>query len=118
MLVELNFTNDSTEQISDRRTLYLSIDDNHGLNSVRRPLPNFDFSKLKPGDPQTFSTHLLIGAFRPGLYTISLWIPDTNPSLKFSPAHNFLLSNVGVADPVTGLNSLAHFTVDASKPRK
>jgi hypothetical protein len=111
MLVELTFTNDSSEPISARPTVYLAIDDDQARNYVRRPLPNVDFLKLRPGERQTFSDHLLIGSFRPIRYTIHLWIPDPDPSLKFNPEHDFLLSSVGVGDPVGGLNVLAQFTV-------
>jgi len=57
-------------------------------------------------------------AFRRGTYTIHLWIPSSEPSLKFNPAHNLLLNNIGVADSVTGLNTLATFTVNASSGHK
>lgn len=111
MLVELTFTNDSPKQISEHRTVYLAIDGDDGRNYVRRPLPSVDFSILKPGKPQTSSDRLRIGAFRSGQYAIHLWIPDPDPSLKFNAAHNLLLSNVGVGDLTTGLNTLAQFTV-------
>jgi hypothetical protein len=111
MLVELTFTNESAGLISTGHTLYLAIDDDQGRNYVRRPLPDFDFSKLKPGEPRTFSDHLLIGSFLATRYTIHLWIPDPDPSLKFNSEHNFLLSSAGVADVASGLNVLAQFTV-------
>ncbi len=111
MRVDLTFTNGGTTRISDAHTPYLVIDDEAGLNHVRRVLQQVDFRKIAPGQQLTFSNHLLIGSFRPGHYTIYLWIPDPDPSLKFSSAHNFLLSSVGVANPHTGLNTLAGFTV-------
>jgi hypothetical protein len=111
MVVELVFANEGTTRMSDARTVYLAIDDDTGQNHVRRILPQIDFHKLAPGEQLTFSERLLIPAFRPGHYTIELWIPDPDPLLKFNPAHNFLISNVGVADPATGLNKLATFTV-------
>ena len=111
MHVDLTFTNGGTMRISDVRTPYLVIDDDAGQNHVRRVLQEVDFRKIAPGRQLTFSNQLLIGSFRPGHYTIFLWIPDPDPSLKFSTAHNFLLSSVGVADPQTGLNTLASFTV-------
>jgi hypothetical protein len=117
MLVELTFKNESRVPISTHRTVYLAIDDDQGRNYVRRPLPNVDFSKLKTGELQTFSDHLLIGSFRPTRYTIHLWIPDPDPSLKFNAEHNFLLSSVGVADATSGLNVLAQFTVASWKRR-
>ena len=117
MLVELTFTNESEGPISAHRTLYLAIDDDQGRNYVRRALPNADFAKLKPGEPQVFSDHLRIGFFPPKQYTIHLWIPDPDTSLKFKADHNLLLSSVGVADPVSGLNVLAQFTVNSWKPR-
>jgi hypothetical protein len=118
MVAELTFTNESPGPMSARRPVYLAIDDDQGRNYVRRPLPNVDFSKLKPGEPRTFSDHLLIGAFRPMRYTVHLWIPDPDPSLKFNAEHNFLLSSVGVSDTVGGLNVLAQFTVEGWAERK
>ncbi len=118
MLVELTFTNDSTRQISEHRTIYLAVDGEDGRNYVRRPLPSADFSILRPGEPHTSSDELRIGAFQAGRYAIHLWIPDPDPSLKFNAAHNLLLSNVGVGDPATGLNTLAQFTVGPWKRHK
>jgi hypothetical protein len=116
MLVELTFTNDSTKLISEHRTVYLAVDGEDGRNYVRRPLPSVDLSALKPGESQTSSEHLRIAGFRGGArYVIHLWIPDPDPSLKFNATHNLLLSNVGVGDPATGLNTLAQFTVDPWK---
>jgi hypothetical protein len=111
MHLDLTLTNESMTRLSDSRTPYLVIDDDAGQNHVRRLLPQVDFRKIAPGQRLTFSNWLLVGAFRPGHYTIYLWIPDADPSLKFSAAHNFLLSSVGVANPQTGLNTLAGFTV-------
>lgn len=118
MLVELTFTNESSQPISSHRTAYLAIDDDQNRNYVRRPLSTVDFSKLRPGEPQTSSDHLLIGAFPPTRYTIHLWIPDPDPSLKFNSEHNFLLSSVGVADTASGLNVLAQFTVVGWRQRR
>lgn len=118
MLVNLTFTNDSSRQISERRTVYLAIDGEDDRNYVRRPLPSVDFSTLAPGESRTYSDHLHIGAFPAGRYTIHLWIPDPDPSFKFNAAHSLLLSNVGVGDPATGLNTLAQFTVAPWKQHK
>jgi hypothetical protein len=109
MLVELTFTNGSTVPIT--RTVYLAIDDDAGRNYMRRPLPQVDFRKIAPGEQLKFSDRLLAPALRPGHYTIQLWIPNPDPSLKFDPLHNFLLSNAGMANPATGLNKLAVLAV-------
>jgi hypothetical protein len=111
MLAELTFTSMDSTPISDARTIYLAIDDDARNNYVRRALPSVDFRKLSPRKPVTFSEQLRVAAFPPGRYTIELWIPDPQASLKFIPAHNFLLTSMGVADPPTGLNILAKFTV-------
>jgi hypothetical protein len=111
MRVNLTFTNGGTTRISRAHTAYLVIDDDAGVNHVRRVLQQVDFRKIAPGQRLAFSEWLLISSFRPGHYTIYLWIPDPDPSLKFIAAHNLLLSSVGVADPQTGLNTLASFTV-------
>jgi len=111
MRVDMTFTNGGTTRISHMYTSYLVIDNDAGQNHVRRVLQQVDFRKIASGERVTFSDRLLIGSFRPGHYTISLWIPNPDASLKFSAAHNFLLSSVGVADPKTGLNKLASFTV-------
>jgi hypothetical protein len=119
MRVELSFTNDSGGKISDQRTVYLAIDDDKGENHMRRSLPHVDFTKLESGKPAQFQETLLAPAFAPGTYIVSLWIPSSDPSLKFDPANNFLLSSADMADPVTGLNRIAKFTVAASaKPKR
>jgi len=115
MQVELTFTNTGSAQIADALTVYLAIDDDAANNYVRRVLPSVDFRKLTHGTPLSFSETLRIAAFPPGHYTIHLWIPDPDPALKFDPAHSFLLSSVGVANPATGLNVVAHFTVQGDK---
>jgi hypothetical protein len=81
-------------------------------------LTNVNFSKFAQGERRTFSEELLVAIFRSGHYIIHLWIPDPDPAKKFNSANAFLLSNVGVADPATGLNTLADFAVDARKPSK
>jgi len=111
MDVELTFTNDSGSKIAERRTVYLAIDGEKGENHMRRPLPHVDFTELEPGKPTKFQETLMTPAFRPGRYTVSIWIPSTEPSFKFDPTHNFLLSSKNVPDRVTGLNHIAKFTV-------
>jgi Domain of unknown function (DUF4832) len=111
MLVDLTFTNEGAGFIPGPHTVYLTIDDESGQNMVRRVLPKVDFSKLSPGVPTTFSERFLIGGFRPGHYTISLMIPNSDPSLKNNPERNILLSSEGVTGPMIGSNTIAHFNV-------
>ena len=111
MHVDLTFTNDGKNVISDEHPVYLEIDDEAGNNYVRRPLPHVDFRNLSPGVQQTFSERLLAPAFQPRRYDIWLWIPNPDPSLKFDSAHNFLLSSAGVPDSKSGLNLIATFSV-------
>ncbi len=118
MRVQLTFTNDSGSKIADQRTVYLAIDDEKGKNHMRRSLPQMDLTKLEPGKPTKFQETLLAPAFSRGQYIVSIWIPSTDPSLKFDPTHNFLLSSNGVPEPGTGLNQIANFTVTASGRRK
>jgi hypothetical protein len=114
MLIDLTLTNEGANVIPGSYAVSLAVDDEAGHNLVRRILPKVDFSKLSPGVPVTFSERLLIGGFRAGHYTISLLIPNSDPSLKDNPARNILLSNEGVADSTIGLNTIAHFTVGVS----
>jgi hypothetical protein len=118
MKIELTFTNQSAGPISDARTVFIAIDELGGKNHVRRPLPQVDMRKLAPHQTLTFSETLLSPAFPRGDYVVHLWIPSADPALKFDTAHNLLLSNVGVPDSVTGLNTLASFTVGAWPDRK
>jgi hypothetical protein len=111
MHVELTFTNESTNMISDGRQIYLAIDDDSGRNYVRRLLPHIDFRNLSPGVRKTISERLLVPALQPGHYNIQLWIPSSTTELKFDPGHNFLLSSTGVANKETGLNLIATFSV-------
>jgi hypothetical protein len=116
--LELTFTSEGEGRMFETRQAYLQIDDDRGRNYVRRVLTNVDFSKFAQGERRTFSEELLVAIFRSGHYIIHLWIPDPDPAKKFDAANAFLLSNVRVADPATGLNTLADFTVDARKPSK
>jgi hypothetical protein len=110
MRVELTFTNGTSRKIAERRTVYLSIDDQTGQNHMRRPLPHVDFATLEPGRSTIFQETLLAPAFSAGTYTVSIWIPSTDPSLKFDASHSFLLSSKGVPDWEAGLNRIAEFT--------
>jgi hypothetical protein len=112
MAVELVFTNRAKDRVANARDVYLEIDDDAGVNYMRRLLSIVDFRKLVPGEPTKFETHLLSAAFMPKHYVIYLWIPSSEPSLKFKPANNLLLSSTGVADAATGLNKVADFTVE------
>jgi hypothetical protein len=114
MRIELTFTNGTARKIADRRTVYLSIDDEKGQNHMRRPLPQVDFTKLEPGRLTKFQETLLAPAFSAGSYIVSIWIPSIDPSLKFDPTHNLLLSSKGVPDRATGLNRVAEFAVTPS----
>jgi len=118
MSIELTFKNDTGSKIADHRTVYLAVDDERGENHMRRSLPRVDFTKLEPGRLMQFQEVLLAPAFSPGPYIVSIWIPSTDPLLKFDPAHNFLLSSNGVPNPATGLNQIAKFAVAASGRRK
>jgi hypothetical protein len=118
MDIELTLTNDSGSKISERRTVYLAIDGEKGENHMRRPLPHVDFTELEPGKLTKFQETLAAPAFRPGRYTVSIWIPATDPSFKFDPMHNFLLSSKDVPDRGTGLNQIAKFTVISSGGHK
>jgi hypothetical protein len=116
MLVELEFTNEGGSRIFPAPTVYLAIDDDKGRNLVRRVLTKLDLSKIRPGERLAFSDRLLVGAFPAGRYAISLSIPNSDSSLKDNPANNILFSSAGVADPATGLNIIAHFSVSESNP--
>jgi hypothetical protein len=111
MSVALTFTNLDSAKPSEARSVYLAIDDDSGKNYIRRVLPHVDFRNLMPGQKTAFSEHLLIPALHPGHYRIELWIPSSDPALKFDVSHNFLLESVGVADRKTGLNRVASFSV-------
>ncbi len=114
MKIGLTITNRGPDAIAEARIVYIAIDGADDKNYLRRPLPHVDLSKIAPQQTIACSETLLSPAFPRGTYTIHLWIPSSEPSLKFDPAHNLLLNNIGVADSVTGLNTLATFTVLAS----
>jgi hypothetical protein len=118
MKIELTFTNLSAAAFWEARTVFIAIDEPSGKNHVRRPLPQVDLHKLAPHQTLTFSETLLSPAFPRGDYVVHLWIPSADPALKFDAAHNLLLDNLGVPDSVTGLNTLASFTVAAWPDRK
>jgi hypothetical protein len=109
--VELTFTKLDAAPVSEPRLVYLAVDDDFRHNFVRRVLPKVDFRSLATGQRTAFSERLLIPAFQPGHYRIELWIPSSDPSLKFNTKSNFLISSLGVADKKTGLNRIATFSV-------
>ena len=100
--------------IESSRPAYFSIDGRDGQNFVRRPLPNLHWQAINPEKPVTFSDTFIAPALPPGQYTIHLWIPSPHPAQKFDVSRAMLLSNPGMADPKTGLNLLASFTVTES----
>jgi hypothetical protein len=109
--VVLTFTKLDQAPISEQRLVYLAVDDDSGHNFIRRLLPSVDFRPLTTGQRTDFSERLLMPALRPGHYRIELWIPSSDPSLKFDKKHNFLLSGFGVTEKKTGLNRIAEFSV-------
>ena len=109
--VELAFTKLDAGPVSESRLIYLAVDDDSGHNFIRRVLPKVDFRSLVTGQKAAFSERLLIPAFQSGRYRIELWIPSSDPSLRFNVKDNFLLSSFGVADKKTGLNRIATFSV-------
>ena len=118
MKIGLTITNRGPDAISEARIVYIAIDGDDGKNYLRRPLPHVDLSKIAPDQTIAYSETLLSPAFPRGTYTIHLWIPSSEPSLKFDSAHNLLFSNLGIPDSVTGLNTMATFTVNASSGHK
>jgi len=111
MQIELTFTNQGRTSLSSARTVYLAVDDDAGQNFIRRILTHVDFRTLSPGKPITFSDRLLVGALRPGHYLVHLAIMSPDPSSASDSSRNLLLSNVGLADRQTGLNTIATFSV-------
>ncbi len=118
MKIGLAISNHGSAAVSEARTVYIAIDGADGKNYLRRALLSVDLSKVAPQQTVVFSETLLSPAFPRGTYTIHLWIPSPETSLKTDPSHNLLLANVGVPDSATGLNTLATFTVNASAGRK
>jgi hypothetical protein len=118
MKIGLTITNHGSASVSEARTVYIAIDGADGKNFMRRALPSVDLSKVAPQQTAAFSETLLSPAFPRGTYTIHLWIPSSETSLKFDSSHDLLLDNIGVPDSATGLNTLAIFTVNGSAGRK
>jgi Domain of unknown function (DUF4832) len=118
MKIGLTISNHASAAISEARTVYIAIDGADGKNFMRRALPSVDLSKVAPQQTVCFSETRLSPAFPRGTYTIYLWIPSPETSLKFDPSHNLLLDNIGAPGSATGLNTLATFTVNASPGRK
>jgi len=111
MSLSLLIANEDTVRFVERRTVFIEIDDPQGKNYLRRALSHVDLSLIDPGGTRAFSEKLLVGSFLPGDYIISLWIPSPDAEHTYNSKRNFLLSGDNVADPETGLNRLAQFTV-------
>ena len=117
MSLSLQIANEDTVRLTKPRTVFIEIDDSKGNNYLRRPLPHTDLGLMKPGETQTFSEKLLVGSFKPGDYTIFLWIPSSETGQTYKPKQNFLLGGESVATPDNGLNKLAQFKVIHSSKR-
>jgi len=104
MSVDLTIPNDSVSKIADQHTVYLAIDDERGENHIRRSLPYADFTKLESGKHTKLQEALLAPAFSPGPHVVSIYIPLTDPSLKFDRTRNSLLSSNDAPDLATGLS--------------
>ncbi len=109
--VALTFTKLDPASISEPRSVYLAVDDDSGHNFIRRVLRRVDLRTLVTGKATEFSENLLLPALQPGHYRVELWIPSSDPSLKFNAEHNFLISSHGVANKKTGLNQIATLSV-------
>jgi Domain of unknown function (DUF4832)/Domain of unknown function (DUF4874) len=60
-----------------------------------------------PGMTSTFSGTLPIpAAAAPGTYSLSLWLPDSSPSLAMRPEYATRFANENCWDPATGFNTL------------
>jgi len=114
MQVELDFTNEGTARLSPSPVVYLAFTNEAGQNVLRRALPHVDLSKIEPGRHLTLTDSFLVGAFSGGRYAISLSISSPDPALQNDSASNVLLSNPGVGDRKTGLNTIGYFTVKKS----
>ena len=110
MSMALTFTRLDASAVEDR-PVYVAIDDDLGHNFIRRPLPAVNLAGLVQGKPTRFEQRLLFPGLQPGHYQITLWIPSNDPAAKFQAGRNLLVSSAGVADPKTGLNKIAAFTV-------
>jgi hypothetical protein len=113
MHIELTFTNKGSIALAEARTVYIEFDDEAGENHIRRPLPHVNLQKLAPNIAMTFADQFLAPALQPGRYRVYLWIPSSDPKLKFDAAHNFLLGNEEVAERDNGLNRIAAISVEA-----
>lgn len=109
--VELTFINQSKTPVSSARRVYMAFDNDAGHNLVRRVLTHVDLRKLPQDTPVKFSDRLLIGVIPPGHYSVHLWIPSADVSAESDVSQNLLLSNAGVADRQTGLNTIATFSI-------
>jgi hypothetical protein len=108
----LTFTRLGDAPLAENRQVYIAVDDESGHNFIRRPLPAVHLAGLAQGQPTRFQQWLLFPALQPGHYRIELWIPSNDSALKFKAGHNLLVDSIGVADPESGLNTIAAFTVE------
>ena len=109
MKIGLTITNRGPDAIAEARIVYVAIDGADGNNYLRRPLPHVDLSKIAPEQTIAYSETLLSPAFPRGTYTIHLWIPSSESSLKFDPAHNLLFNNIRCRRFGDGIEHLGDF---------
>jgi hypothetical protein len=111
LALSLQFSNTGTGHLTEKRSVFLEVNDTQGKNYLRRPLTHVDLSLVEPGETRVFAEKLLVTTLVPGDYIISLWIPSAQPEQTYDRMQNFLLSGDGVANPRTRLNDLANLTV-------
>jgi len=115
MHVDLTFQNIGKTAFAEKRTVYIEFDDPAGRNYIRRPLPNVDFQKLAPRVAKTFSDIFLAPKLPPGRYLVGLWIPNSDPALRFNPSYNLSLSNIVKRELGARLNQIASVTIERAR---
>ncbi|MGY1769962.1 DUF4832 domain-containing protein [Blastococcus sp. SYSU D00813] len=102
--VELTLTNQGWAAPLSARPVQLVL--RAGTQTVAVPVP-LDVRTLAPGTTRTVRVDVPVPA-APGVWAVSLALPDAAPALAGDPAYAIRLANQGLWDPVTGRNDLGH----------
>jgi hypothetical protein len=105
LAVDLTIANLGFAAPFNQRPVYLVLTGGGERRTVR--LSGADPRRWEPGDPVTLSARVRVPAgAAPGLYRLSLWLPDDASALRGDPRYAIRLANDAVWDEETGENVL------------
>lgn len=106
MTLNLKLNNSGFASPMNPRPMYIVLRGTGGTR-VNIPVPATDVRRWLPGNIDTATVVTIPANTAPGIYELSLWMPDPNQSLQSRPEYSIQLANTGVWNATLGLNVLA-----------